>query len=120
MKWAWLQDDKQNLYNKEVSRLASVSGPMIFCAYGKCLGVVDGTNIEMKPSTKNRKGKHSLHVQAVCAFRFMDVSLKWLGSVHDAHIFANSKPYLILQDWQDPCSEKADCGQQGGHTNFPS
>ncbi|XP_013407293.1 protein ANTAGONIST OF LIKE HETEROCHROMATIN PROTEIN 1 [Lingula anatina] len=61
-------------------------------------GAIDGTHIPIiaPPDSKgdyyNRKGWHSIQLQAVCndRYHFTDIYIGWPGSVHDARVFNNS------------------------------
>ena len=61
----------------------------------KAIGAIDGSHISCRPPTEcpenyvNRKGFHSIILQAVCDHEMFitDVYAGWPGSVHDARVF---------------------------------
>ncbi|XP_047146130.1 putative nuclease HARBI1 [Hydra vulgaris] len=85
-------------------------------------GVVDGTHVKIQapsgdqePYHVNRKGYHSINVQAICDSQglFLNIVADWPGSAHDSRIFSTSvigmelangvKAGIILGDSGYPC-----------------
>ena len=66
--------------------------------FPQSLGAVDGTHIEIKHPTHNasdfvnRQSRFTINMQLYCDCNcvFMDVVVKWPGSMHDARVFSNS------------------------------
>ena len=70
----------------------------------KCIGVVDGTHIKIKRPVDNptdyvnRKVNFILTCQGTVGYNhcFIDVLIKWPGSVHDSGIIGNS---IEILEW---------------------
>ena len=66
--------------------------------FPQIIGCIDGTRIPIKRPEENAtdyhyyKMFHSINCTAICVAhgRFINVEIKWLGSVHDARVFASS------------------------------
>ena len=85
------------------------------CRWGfpQAFGAIDGTHIPiLRPQESsadyfNRKGYHSILMQAVVDYRgqFLDVNIGWPGKVHDARVLINSSFYrkastgTLVPDW---------------------
>ena len=78
--------------------------------FPQAFGCVDGTHIPITQPSENAhdyfsyKMKYTLNVQAVCNWKglFLNVEVKWPGSVHDGRVFANSRINNLLRDQQLP------------------
>ena len=82
--------------------------------FPQCMGAIDGTHIPLcQPSQNyaddiNRKGFTSINVQALSDYRycFLDVVVKWPGSLHDSIIFLQSDLNQKLRNKFVPSCEK--------------
>ena len=67
--------------------------------FPQAFGCIDGTHIENMQPTENPhdyfsyKQKYTINPQSVCDWKgvFIDVEVKWPGSVCDGRVFGNSK-----------------------------
>ena len=82
------------------------------------IGALDSTHIQIRPPKEhlqtyvNRKGYHSIILQAVCRedMRFKNCFVGWPGSCHDSRVLKNSDLWDNGQRW---CGEKHLIGDGG-------
>ena len=82
--------------------------------FPQCIGAIAGTHIPLcQPNQNyadyiNRKGFTSINVQALCDYRycFLDVLVKWPGSVHDSRVFLQSGLNQKLRNKFVPCEKQ--------------
>ena len=82
--------------------------------FPQCIGAIDGTHIKIKRPVDNptdhvnRKGNFTLNCQGTVGYNycFIDVLIKWPGSVHDARVFANSALNEMFRDGSIPKCER--------------
>ena len=74
--------------------------------FPQCLGAIDGTHVEIKQPMANSTEYINKKGTTVSTFRllvtmiiaFIDVVIQWLGSIHDARVFQNSRLNQVLRD----------------------
>lgn len=82
--------------------------------FPQAFGCVDGTHIPIRQPSDNAhdffsyKMKYTLNVQGVCDCNglFIDVDIRWPGSVHDARVFAHSRINNMLREERLPMMYK--------------
>ncbi|PFX24763.1 putative nuclease HARBI1 [Stylophora pistillata] len=82
--------------------------------FPQAFGCIDGTHIEIQQLTENPhdyysyKQKYTINTQAVCDWngRFLDVEVKWPGSVQDGRVFSNSRINRLLREEKLPMMYK--------------
>ena len=75
---------------------------------------IDGTHIPIKQPSENAhdffsyKMKYTINVQGVCDCRgmFIDVDVRWPGSLHDARVFSQSRINKMLREEKLPMMYK--------------
>lgn len=92
--------------------------------FPQVIGCVDGTHLPILQPSANAhdffcyKTKYSLNCQAICDEKgqFIDVEVKWPGSVHDARVYVNSN---VNKNFRNktlvPCYQEL----LQGHTGVP-
>ncbi|VDI18679.1 Hypothetical predicted protein [Mytilus galloprovincialis] len=73
---------------------------------GDTIGAIDGTHVRIQAPSEdeasfvNRKGVHSVNVQAVCDAKgkFTNINANWPGSSHDSHIFRTSQVCIYMEE----------------------
>ena len=86
---------------KSTTKVEHSTSLFLDTGFPRCLSTIDGTHIgKAYWNYTNRKGYTSISVQAACdySYCFMDVVVKWAGSVHDARIFQNSSLNKMVKD----------------------
>ena len=91
----------------------------------KVIGAIDGSHIPIKAPRENpeqyinRKGFHSIIIQAVCdhQMKFLDCYVGWPGSVHDSRVFSNSDIFFNFST--NPLEYCSDGGFLLGDSAYP-
>ena len=82
--------------------------------FPQAFACIDGTHIPIKQPTENAhdffsyKMKYTINVQGVCDCRgvFIDVDVRWPGSLHDARVFSQSRISKMLREENLPMMYK--------------
>ncbi|XP_048240406.1 putative nuclease HARBI1 [Haliotis rufescens] len=85
------------------------------------IGCIDGTHVRIQapsdnePAFVNRKGYHSINVQAVCDSqgKFTNLVARWPGSTHDSHVFKMSNVRQHLETHHTTLQDGVILGDSG-------